>query len=102
MVEDILQNCRPQTKLCIAANITCEGEYIKTKTVKEWQGKVPDLSKFLVFSLVQITSFRCSYSFSKQQLKSSCLNYALFAGKSKAFRLLPACPVEDCRLLHQE
>lgn len=37
--------CRPQTKLCIAANITCEGEYIKTKTVKEWQGKVPDLSK---------------------------------------------------------
>ncbi|KAA6307288.1 Ribosomal RNA small subunit methyltransferase I, partial [termite gut metagenome] len=26
MVEDILANCRPQTKLCIAANITCEGE----------------------------------------------------------------------------
>ena len=45
IVEDILQNCCPQTKLCIAANITCEGEYIKTKTVKEWQGKVPDLSK---------------------------------------------------------
>lgn len=45
MVEDILHNCRPQTKLCIAANLTCEGEYIKTKTVKEWQGKVPVLSK---------------------------------------------------------
>ena len=45
MIEDILHNCRPQTKLCIAANITCEGEYIKTKTVKEWQGRVPDLSK---------------------------------------------------------
>ena len=45
MIADILHNCRPQTKLCIAANITCEGEYIKTKTVKEWQGKVPDLSK---------------------------------------------------------
>ena len=43
MVEDILKNCRPQTKLCIAANITCEGEYIKTKTIKEWQGKLPDL-----------------------------------------------------------
>ena len=28
-----------------AADITCEGEYIKTKTVKEWKGKVPDLSK---------------------------------------------------------
>ncbi len=45
MVEDILRTCRPQTRLCIAANITCEGEYIKTKTVKEWQGKVPDLTK---------------------------------------------------------
>lgn len=45
LVDVILQNCRPQTKLCIAANITCEGEYIKTKTVKEWRGKVPELSK---------------------------------------------------------
>ena len=45
MIEDILHNCRPQTKLCIAANITCEGEYIKTKTVREWQSKTPDLSK---------------------------------------------------------
>ena len=35
MVEDILLNCRPQTKLCIAANITCEGEYIQTRTVKD-------------------------------------------------------------------
>ena len=45
MVEDILHNCRPQTKLCIAANITCEGEYIRTRTVSEWRGKVADLSK---------------------------------------------------------
>ena len=45
MVEDILATCRPQTKLCIAANLTCEGEYAKTRTVKEWKGKVPDLSK---------------------------------------------------------
>ena len=26
MLEDILKACRPQTKLCVAANITCEGE----------------------------------------------------------------------------
>ena len=45
MVDDILHNCRPQTRLCIAANITREGEYIRTKTIKEWHGKVPDLSK---------------------------------------------------------
>ncbi len=45
MMEDILHHCKPQTKLCIAADITCPGEYIKTRTVKEWQGKLPDLSK---------------------------------------------------------
>ena len=45
MAEDILRNCRPQTKLCIAAGLTCQEEYIKTRTIKEWQGKLPDLSK---------------------------------------------------------
>ena len=45
MVEDILAHCRPQTKLCIAANLTCEGEFAKTRTLKEWKGKLPDLSK---------------------------------------------------------
>jgi 16S rRNA (cytidine1402-2'-O)-methyltransferase len=45
MVKDILTYCHPQTKLCIAANITCKGEYIKTLPLTEWQGKAPDLSK---------------------------------------------------------
>lgn len=45
MVDDILKHCRPQTKFCIAADITCEGEYIQTRSVKEWKGHVPDLSK---------------------------------------------------------
>ena len=45
LMEDILHHCRPQTKLCIAANITCEDQYIKTQSVKNWQGHMPDLSK---------------------------------------------------------
>lgn len=53
MAEDILKACRPQTRLCIAANITCEGEYIRTRTVREWKGHLPDLTKipciFLIF-----------------------------------------------------
>ena len=52
MMEDIVKNCRPQTKLCIAANITCEDEFIKTKTIKEWQGKLPDLSKIPCIFLI--------------------------------------------------
>ncbi len=54
MIEDILANCKPQTMLCIAANITCEGEYIVTKSVKEWKGKTPDLAKIpCIFLLYQ-------------------------------------------------
>ena len=52
MMEDILKNCRPQTKLCVAANITCEGEFIKTKTVKEWQRKLPDINKIPCIFLI--------------------------------------------------
>lgn len=53
MLEDILKICKPQTKLCIAANITCEGEFIKTKSIAEWRKHLPDLSKkpciFLIY-----------------------------------------------------
>lgn len=53
MMEDLITFCRPQTKLCIAADITCEGEFIKTRTLKDWKGKMPDLSKvpciFLIY-----------------------------------------------------
>ena len=53
MAEDIVKSCRPTTRLCIAANITCPDEYIKTKSIKEWIGKLPDLSKkpciFLIY-----------------------------------------------------
>ena len=45
MIEDKIKNCRPQTKLCIAANLTCPDEFVRTRTVKDWRGKVPELSK---------------------------------------------------------
>src|ERR1035437_6071364 len=45
MLEEILQTCQPNTQLCIAADITLETEFIKTKTVKEWKSKLPDLNK---------------------------------------------------------
>ncbi len=53
LVEDLLRTCRPSTKLCIAAGITCDDEFIRTNTIKDWNGKVPDLSKkptiFLIY-----------------------------------------------------
>ena len=47
MLETIFSNLRAQTKLCIASAITCEQEFIKTKTVAQWKkekleiGKIP-------------------------------------------------------------
>lgn len=53
LAEDILQHCKPQTKLCIAMNISCENEYIVTKSVKLWKGNLPDMHKqpcvFLIY-----------------------------------------------------
>ena len=53
MLEEILQVCQPNTRLCIAVDITLETELIKTKTVKEWKTQLPDLSKrpciFLIY-----------------------------------------------------
>ena len=45
MLNDILQHCKPQTKLCIAANITCEDEFIETKSIQEWKKGLPNLAK---------------------------------------------------------
>jgi len=45
MLKDILRLCRQHTKLCIAADITDEKEFIKTRTVGEWVKDMPDLHK---------------------------------------------------------
>ncbi len=46
MIETILNSLRPDTKLCIAAGITCGEEYIKTKTVAQWKKeKIPEIGK---------------------------------------------------------
>lgn len=53
MAEDILKHCKPQTKLCIAMNISCDNETIVTKKVGAWKGKLPDMHKqpcvFLIY-----------------------------------------------------
>lgn len=37
MMADLLQNCSGSTRICIAADITLETAYIKTRTVAEWK-----------------------------------------------------------------
>ncbi len=45
LLEDILKICGAETKLCIASNIASANEFIKTKTLREWQKQKPDLHK---------------------------------------------------------
>ena len=45
LMADLVRICRPATKLCVAVNITCEDEYIRTRPIKEWKGCMPDLSR---------------------------------------------------------
>lgn len=53
MLEEILRSCAPKTRLCIACDLTSANELVQTKTIAEWQQKVPDLHKrpaiFLIF-----------------------------------------------------
>ncbi|MBO4590812.1 MAG: SAM-dependent methyltransferase [Bacteroidaceae bacterium] len=37
MFADILSSCRPQTRVCVAAGLTCENEYAVTHSVSEWK-----------------------------------------------------------------
>lgn len=46
MLKSILDSCRPETKLCIATDITLESEFIVSKEIGEWKKKgLPELHK---------------------------------------------------------
>lgn len=49
MLEDILKACRPQTKLCVAANITCEGEYIKPRLFRNGKVICPTFQRYRAY-----------------------------------------------------
>ncbi|MCQ2066806.1 MAG: SAM-dependent methyltransferase [Bacteroidaceae bacterium] len=53
MLQDILSVCRPETRVCIASNLTCPDESAVTRTVQEWRKLNPALPKnpciFLIY-----------------------------------------------------
>lgn len=54
LLEDLVQTLSGGTRLCIAANITSPThEFIKTKTIADWKGSLPDIHKqpavFLIY-----------------------------------------------------
>lgn len=45
LLTDLLKNCNPRTRICIAQNITAPAQYIKTRTAADWKKDIPVLEK---------------------------------------------------------
>ena len=54
LLQDILENGRPETMLCLAADLTLPEQWIKTMTIGEWRrSKIPSLNKRPALFLIQ-------------------------------------------------
>jgi 16S rRNA (cytidine1402-2'-O)-methyltransferase len=52
LFEALLQNCHPNTKLCVAMELTAPHEWIKTQSIVQWKSNPPELHKKLVVFLL--------------------------------------------------
>ena len=53
MLEDLIQNLHPATRICIACDLTLSTEYISTRTASEWAKTKMDLHKRPTIFIVQ-------------------------------------------------
>ena len=53
LIEELVRICRPTTRLCVACDISCEGEEIHTRTMAQWKKAQYDIQKrpaiFLIY-----------------------------------------------------
>ena len=54
MYEAILSSCQPNTLLCVATDLTCQSEYVSTRSISAWRSAdAPDLERrptvFLIY-----------------------------------------------------
>ena len=52
MLQSVLESCRGDTMLCIAADLTLAGELVVTRPISEWKADPPDLGRRLVVFLL--------------------------------------------------
>lgn len=53
LLEDLTRTLSPQTKLCIAKNLTAKDELIQTKTIQDWKKSSIDLHKIPTIFILQ-------------------------------------------------
>jgi len=45
LLEALVKTCHPQTRVCVAVDLTSPQEFIRTMMVQKWKNKLPDLHK---------------------------------------------------------
>ena len=45
LLDALLNICQPSTKICLAADLTSDKEFIKTRSVADWKNNKPDIHK---------------------------------------------------------
>ena len=53
LVETMLKTLHPNTRLCIAADLTASTEFVRTKAISDWKKDVPELHKRPVIFCLQ-------------------------------------------------
>ncbi|TAH11831.1 MAG: SAM-dependent methyltransferase [Sphingobacteriia bacterium] len=53
LLTDIIQACKPMTKICIGVDITGPAEKIQTKAASDWNKQLPELHKIPTIFLIQ-------------------------------------------------
>jgi 16S rRNA (cytidine1402-2'-O)-methyltransferase len=53
LLDELTKTLQPQTRLCIASDITLPAQFIGTKSISQWKKKLPDINKrpciFLIY-----------------------------------------------------
>jgi 16S rRNA (cytidine1402-2'-O)-methyltransferase len=52
LIKDLVENCKAETRLCIAVDITGSTENIATKNIAQWKQQIPDIHKRLAIFLI--------------------------------------------------
>jgi len=45
LMEALVKTCHPQTRICVAVDLTADTEMVQTKTVQQWKTEIPQLHK---------------------------------------------------------
>ena len=53
MLEDLTKTLQPNSRICVACDITLPTEYIRTKTAKDWKQNKEDLHKRPAIFIIQ-------------------------------------------------